>query len=165
MMNRNVSNVLVGLLLLLIAGCGFHLRGAVVLPESLQSIYVQGIDITQGLGEELVQSLGDNDVNVVHSYQEGSAVLTVLENKYERRVLSVGSDAKASEYSLYGLVQFKVTDGEGSILSEAQAVEAMRDYQFDQTQVLGKSEEEDLLREDLNRQLVQSILRRLSAIK
>jgi len=164
-MNRTLSNVFISFLFIALVGCGFHLRGAVVIPESLKTIYIQGIDLTQGLGEELKNALSDNGVNVVKSYQKDSAILTILENKYERRVLSVGSDAKASEYSLYGLVQFKVTDGEGGILSEPQDVEAMRDYQFDQTQVLGKSDEESSLREDLNRQLVQSILRRLSAIK
>jgi LPS-assembly lipoprotein len=50
------------------------------------------------------------------------------------------------------------------MLSE-QTIEAQRDYQFDQNQVLASDNQERALREQLNQQLAQSILRRLSALK
>lgn len=164
-MKRSLSNVFVGLLLIVIAGCGFQLRGATDLPDSLQTMYIQGISLKNGLGLELKRGLTRNGVSVVNSYQSGSAVLTILENKSERRVLSVDRDAKVSEYEIHSSVKFSVSDDQGQLLSEAQQVEAQRDYQFDQDQVLGKDEEEQLLREQLNQQLVQSILRRLSVLK
>ena len=58
-----------------------------------------------------------------------------------------------------------VLDAEGNVLAEEQQVEAQRDYQFDKNEVLGRESEETLLRDQLNKQLVQSILRRLSFIK
>lgn len=164
-MNRYLLNVLTGFTLVTLVGCGFHLRGTATLPDSLKTMYVQGVSMQQGLGLELKRGLIRNGVNVVNDYQDGSAVLTVLENKVERRVLSVGRDAKVSEYELHATVSYSVSDGKGKILSEAQQVEAQRDYQFNQDQVLGKDEEERLLREQINQQLVQSILRRLSVLK
>jgi len=164
-MNRTLSNVLISFLFVALAGCGFHLRGSATLPNSLKTMYVQGVNLQQGLGLELKRGLTRNGVMVVNHYQEGSAVLTLLDNQFERRVLSVGSDAKVSEYGLHGWVSFKVSDGKGRVISDVQKVEAQRDYQFDQDQVLGKDDEERLLREQLNQQLVQSILRRLSALK
>jgi len=164
-MNRTLTNSLIGFMLLALAGCGFHLRGSASLPDSLKTMYVQGINLQQGLGLELKRSLTRNDVVVVESYQEGSAVLTVLDHKYERRVLSVGSNAKVSEYSLHGWLSYKVTDGSGQVLANDQKVEAQRDYQFDQEQVLAADQEEELLRIELNQQLVQSLLRRLSVLK
>lgn len=164
-MNRTLTNGFIGVLLLALAGCGFQLRGSATLPDSLKTMYVQGIDTQRGLGRDLKRGLTNNDVTVIDNYQSDSAVLTVLDTKIERRVLSVGSNAKVSEYELYGFVSFKVSDGLGQVLSEAQKVEAQRDYQFDQDRVLGNDEEERLLREQLNQQLVQGILRRLSALK
>jgi LPS-assembly lipoprotein len=52
-----------------------------------------------------------------------------------------------------------------SVIAEQQQVQARRDYQFDEDEVLGRESEEDLLREQMNKQLVQSVLRRLSFIK
>lgn len=164
-MSRSLFNVFMGLLFVAIAGCGFHLRGAANLPDSLKQIYVQGINLKQGLGLTLQRGLKQNGVDVVSDYQKESAVLTILDNRFERRVLSVGSNAKVSEYELYGLLKFKITDGEGKLIVEPQTLEAIRNYQFDQTQVLSSDSEEALLRENLNQQLVQSLLRRLSAVK
>ena len=163
-MKRYLLNRSVVFLVLVIAGCGFHLRGTATIPASLQTLYVQGVNMQQGLGLELKRGLTRNGVTVLSNYQQGSAVLTILDSKFQRRVLSVGSDAKVSEYELHGTVTFKVSDGEGKVLADSQTVEAQRDYQFDQNQVLGKDEEERLLKEQLNQQLVQSILRRLSVL-
>jgi LPS-assembly lipoprotein len=164
-MSRSFLNVFMGLLLVAIAGCGFQLRGAVPLPDSLKLMYVQGINVQQGLGLTLKRGLEQNGVQVVDNYEKDSAVLTVLENKFERRVLSVGNNAKVSEYELYGVLKYKVTDGQGKLIIEPQQLEAIRDYQFDQTQVLSSDGEEAILREQLDQQLVQSLLRRLSAVK
>tara|TARA_R110002049_G_scaffold29552_10_gene100420 strand:- start:889 stop:1383 length:495 start_codon:yes stop_codon:yes gene_type:complete len=164
-MSRSLLNVFMGLLLVAIAGCGFQLRGAVPLPDSLKLMYVQGINVQQGLGLELKRGLIRNGIQVVDDYEKDSAILTVLENKFERRVLSVGNNAKVSEYELYSMLKFKVIDGQGKILVGPEQLEAIRDYQFDQTQVLSSDGEEAILREQLNQQLVDSLLRRLSAVK
>lgn len=167
-MKRFWLNIVVGFLLIVVAGCGFQLRGATtttVLSASLQTIYIQGLSIKSGLGLELKRALTRNGVTVVTTYQSGSAVLTILENNSQRRVLSVDAAAKVSEYEIHNLLTFSVSDDQGQIMSEQQTVQARRDYQFDQDQVLGKDEEERLLRQQLDRQLAQSILRRLSALK
>ena len=164
-MSRSLLNVFIGLLLVAIAGCGFQLRGAVPLPDSMKLMYVQGINVQQGLGLALKRGLKQNGIQVVNDYEKDSAILTVLENKFERRVLSVGNNAKVSEYELYGALTFKVTDGQGKLLVEPEQLEAIRDYQFDQTQVLSSDGEEAILHEQLNQQLVDSLLRRLSAVK
>lgn len=164
-MTRSLSNAFVALLLLAIAGCGFHLRGTADLPASLKTMYIQGADIQQDFGLALKRALTANGVTVLTDYQQGSAVLTVLENKTERRVLSVGADAKVSEYGLHGTVRFKVSDDKGQLILDEQSVEAQRDYQFNQDQVLASGNEERTLREQLNQQLAQSVLRRLSVLK
>lgn len=164
-MKRYLSNSVVIVTLLIIAGCGFHLRGAVNLPESIKTMYVQGLNLQRGVGLTLKRHLISNGIVIVEDYQKGNAVLDILENKYERRVLSVGSSAKVSEYELYGRITFKVTDGSGAVLAEEQSVEAQKDYQFNQDEVLGAGEEESALREELEQRLVRSIMRRLEAIK
>jgi len=44
-------------------------------------------------------------------------------------------------------------------------VQAHRDFQFNENQVLARESEEASLRQHLNKELVQGVLRRLSAIK
>lgn len=165
-MSRVVSRIAWGVFLLMLAGCGFQLRGEASVPDSLKTLYIQGINTQQDtLGLQLKRALIRNGITVVDDYQEGAAIFTVLENRYDRRVLSVASNATVREFELDAWVIFKVTDDKGNELSDVQRVEASRDYQFDRNQILAMDEQERVLREDLNKQMVQSILRRLSAIK
>ncbi len=164
-MKRYLSNTVVIVALMIIAGCGFQLRGAVELPESIKTMYVQGLNLQRGIGRTLKRHLVSNGIVVMDDYQKGNAVLDILENKTERRVLSVGSNAKVREYELYGRLTFKVTDGSGNVLAEEQSVEAQQDYQFNQDEVLATGEEENALREELEQRLVRSLMRRLEAIK
>jgi LPS-assembly lipoprotein len=165
-MNRVVLSGFLGLLMLSLTACGFQLRGSASVPEALKTLYIQGVNTRQDeFGIELKRALIRNDIRVVEDYEEGAALFTVLENRFERHVLSVGSDAKVREYEIETWVVYQISDENGELIGNKQRVEARRDYQFDRGQILAMDEQERVLRDDLNKQMVQSILRRLSAMK
>ena len=91
--------------------------------------------------------------------------MTVFENVVEQKVLAVGSDAKVTEYELETRFSFKVSSPDGEPMSDVITVQARRDYQFDRNQLLAMSEQQAVIRDDLNKQMVQNVLRRLSAMK
>lgn len=165
-MNRVVLSGFLGLLMLSLAACGFQLRGSASVPEALKTLYIQGVNTQQDeFGIELKRALVRNDIRVVDDYEKGAALFTVLENRFQRHVLSVGSDAKVREYEIETWVVYQISDENGELIGNKQRVEARRDYQFDRGQILAMDEQERVLRDDLNKQMVQSILRRLSAMK
>lgn len=163
-MIRYLLLVLLGFSFVAVEGCGFHLRGSAALPDSLKTMYIQGVNIQRGIGRDLKKALERNGTVVLETYQENSAILSVLDYVSERRVLSVDSNAKVNEYRLYGMLRFSVTDSDGKTLLGSREVEAVRDLRFDQNQVLGKSEEETEVRKQIDQQLVQSVLRMLTTI-
>jgi LPS-assembly lipoprotein len=165
-MNRVVLSGFLGFLMLSLAACGFQLRGSASVPEALKTLYIQGVNTQQDeFGIELKRALVRNGIRVVDDYEKGASLFTVLENRFERHVLSVGSDAKVREYEIETWVVYQVSDENGELIGNKQRVEARRDYQFDRGQILAMDEQERVLRDDLNKQMVQSILRRLSAMK
>lgn len=159
-----LKKLIIAGLCMLIAACGFQLRGAADLPASIQTMHIQGISMRDGLGLELKRTLRRNGINVIDDYSEGAAVLSFLRNRYERRVLSVGGNAKVSEYELILEVTFQLSDNQQNKVIDNESFEARRDYQFDQEQVLGRDGEERLLRDEMDKQVSQAILRRLSAL-
>jgi LPS-assembly lipoprotein len=166
MMNGVVSRFLIVAMCIVLTACGFEMRGSSGLPVSLQTIYIQGVDTRHDFfGLELRRELQRQGATIVEDYETDSAVLTVLENRYRRHVLSVGTDAKVREFELRASASVKVTDAAGKVLVDKMDVEAQRDYQFDRGQILASDEQERVLREDLNKQMVQSIIRRLSVLK
>ncbi len=163
---RYLLKLILSVMMLSLVACGFQLRGNADLANNLKTMYVQGIDLSRGMGRPLKRGLVNNGVTLVDSYQKDAAVLTLLNYKIDRRVLSVGgANAKVSEYELYGVLNYQVSDAQGVLISKPQTIEAFRDYRFDENEVLAKAEEEQQLREEIEQQLVQSLLRRLSALK
>lgn len=146
-----------------LAGCGFHLRGqeepgvpARVLPVT----YVQGGNPQTGLTDELRRS----GSHIVQDRQQAKLLLTILTDGFERRLLSVGATGKAREFELYYTVAFEVRDPAGKELLPKSDISLVRDYRFDETQLLGKDAEESVLRQDMVRDAAQQILRRLQRL-
>lgn len=151
-------------LLLLLVGCGFHLRGNTQLSPLLARTYMQGIVPYSELGIGLKRSLEANGATVTLDPKEATALLSVIYNQLQRQVLSVGSTGKVQEYALKYVLQFQVTNPQGQILLPPQRVELMREYQFDERSVLSSGEQEALLRKTMQKEMVQQILWRLESL-
>jgi LPS-assembly lipoprotein len=163
--NNNPMRTLISLLVvclaaLTLAGCGFHLRGVVKLPADMERIYIAGNE-NSSLVRELGLNLRASGVQVVPSAKEATAVLHVSDVAAERRVLSVTAAARVREYELVSSVHFSVTAADGKTLRPDERVLVARDFQYDENDILGTSNQEALIRKEMQRDLVQIILRRL----
>lgn len=150
------------LTLLSIAACGFHLRGAPQLPPQMARTYIDTEDRYSLFYRLLRQELAAAGVVLVDSAAEADAVFSILSDETDQRVLSVSARNVPREYEVYYSVYFTVQSNDGLLL-EPQLQTGTRDYTYDETQVLGKSREEELLREAIARDLVRIILIQLSS--
>lgn len=150
-------------LVLLLAGCGYQLRGAFALPDSMTRTYVAAADQHSIFYEQLLAALRANGVELVDSPMDAGAVMYVHVDDTGQRVLSVSARNVPREYEVHYTVQFSVEDTE-RVLLEPQVLTLTRDYTYDETQVLGKAREEEILRRAIADDLVRLVLRRLSSI-
>jgi len=156
--------MLMGVLVALVSACGFHLRGDVQLAPPLSRIYIQGGDPYDPLVRDWTRALATAGSAVVADAKEATAILQIIANRGDRRVLSVRATGKAQEYELYQTLEFRVRDPAGRELLAAQRLELTRDYLFDPTDVLGKASEEETLRRDMRRDLVRLAMLRLESL-
>jgi LPS-assembly lipoprotein len=150
--------------LLCLTGCGFHLRGDTQLSPLLDRTYLQGVAPYSELGIGLKRSLEANGATITPAPEEANATLSITHNQLQRQVLSVGSTGKVQEYALKYVLQFQVAGPTGEILLPSQRIELMRVYRFDERSVLSAGEQEILLRETMQKDMVQQILWRLEAL-
>ena len=148
----------------LLAGCGFHLRKEAQLPTAMKKVHIQIADASSPLAKDLAKALPRSGVEVVDTVEPGVAVMNISANAFSTDVLSVGGNARATEYSLRYHVEFEVQDAGGTALLPKQTIELSRDFTFDASQALGVAAEVDLLTHELQRDMTQTILRRLEAI-
>ena len=99
---------------------------------------------------------------VIQVPQDATAQLRIAHEDFGRRVLTVAITGKAREYELYYTVDFAVTDAAGKELLASQQLTLTRDFTFDDTQLLGKTKEEELLHTEMRHEMVQRILLRVA---
>ncbi len=148
------------LLLLLLSGCGFALRGSADLPEPLRTLQVAGVDENSELLQEVRRALRNSGVTLVETdtpYRLGIGRETTGE-----RIVSVNSNARAGEYELEMNLLFQLTQG-GTTLLGPETLSLTRVYLTDPENAVAKEEEAELIRSELRRELAQQLLRRLQA--
>lgn len=149
------------LLASLLAGCGFELRGANVLPPDLENLYVVA---NADLATDVENFLETSDTKLVKSREEADVVLTIVNPRYDRRVLSVDPNTgKEREYEIVYTVDVNAVGKQGRTLIAPQPVSLVRDFIFDTDAIIGASREEAVLQVEMRRDAVQQILYRLRA--
>lgn len=145
---------------LLLASCGFHLRGGAPLPEILA-----GINLT---------AAGGNDEPIVHILRERTSlvdgkatgkdapVLVVSGTGIEQRVASIDTQGVAREFLLVLNTRYQLRAADGKTLIPEQVLELQRDYTYTSNNVLAADIQSRELREDLYRAAAEQILRAVS---
>ena len=147
--------------LVLLSACGFHLRAAVELPAVLETTCLQSKNLYSGIATELRLELQSAGADLTDQRDAATGVVVILNERSQRRVLSVGSAGRASEYELFEEVSFALEDPQGNVLLEPQALRITRDLVFDDTQLLGKVSEAEVIRRQMQRDLARQIITRI----
>jgi LPS-assembly lipoprotein len=162
---RPLTVAVVVLLAIALAGCGFRLRDALVLPPDLGPVQVVSSDPYSPLAQSLVLALERAGATTVsgQSMQE-TASLQLLSETMADTPISVDQFGRAQEFTLHYAVVFALRrPGDGADLVPSQAVELSRDYVASPSDALGKNSERELLSRELMRDMTQAILRRIEA--
>jgi LPS-assembly lipoprotein len=148
-----------------LAGCGFHLRGAGSSNLPYQTMYIslpETADVNIWL-RRYIRSTGSTQV--VDDAESAEAIFQQLTNNRQKSILSVNTLGRVREYRLQLSYTFRVVNQKGQVLVAPNEVTLTRDVTYDDSNILAKNQEEDLLWRDMTNDLVNQIMRRLSIIK
>lgn len=146
-----------------LAACGFQLRGAISLPFSTLYITLPETSDIRAAIKRGVEANGDT--RVVDNPKEAQAILTVLGDVPEKKILSYSASGRVREYQLVRTFTFRVHDIGGRDYLPLNTMKITRDISFNDSQVLAKESEEALLQRDMQTDLIRQLLRRLAAAK
>jgi LPS-assembly lipoprotein len=147
-------------LALLLAGCGFQLRGAAEVP--FERVYVAGA--TQGIALDLKRNIqAGTNAQVVDDPKQADAILELTSEARDREILSLTGTGRVREFRLIYRVGMRLHDGKGADYLRPSTLELTRDVSFNDAEVLAKEAEEQLLFRDMQTDMVQQVMRRLAA--
>jgi LPS-assembly lipoprotein len=159
----------VGLATLLLAGCGFQLRGQAQLPPELRVTYVQsqqGIGMPPGaLSRKLQSVLASNGVTVTRDPAQATAIIAILSEGSGRRTVAADRFDVKREYFLAYNATYEVKLANGKVLVVAESIGANRALLFDENRVLGFEAAQESLVDSMTEDLAWQIVRRLQAVK
>jgi LPS-assembly lipoprotein len=146
-----------------LTACGFQLQGRQTLPASLATLQIDATDRQSDFTAALRRSLASSGAKLVEQAAADGAVLRIVRDDITERVLSVDARNIPTDYELTYDVEVSLRAG-GKELMAAEPFTLSRIYSFDETKLLAKEREKDILREALARDMASVVLRRLSAL-
>ena len=149
---------------LAVGGCGFHLRGAPLVPAAIQPLAVQ---CSTQIPPALCQSVRDQlDLGGVTLLPPAQADYQLQLGAFEqdRRATAITVQAAAAEYTLRHTVTLSVITADRIPLIADTRLTVAERYRYDETNVLAKQQEQEALQAQLNDRLAQQILFRLAPL-
>lgn len=151
-----LSSTLMILTVLLLTACGYHLRGEMDLPSEMKTIYLEGASAP--LQEQFRRALASSQVQLVTSRAAAATIITVSNEENLKRALSLGSSGYANQFGLEYRFTYEVTDKNNKPLVTSQPVDIKREYFNNQQLILGKDNEETVIRNEMYQQAVRTII-------
>ena len=149
-----------------LAGCGFQLRQTGDFP--FRTLYA-GFPTTSPLGAELSRQLrGTGRIELLteaKQAQQAEVILDILQEQRQRVVVGTNASGQVRELQLRMTVKFRLRTPEGLEWIEPAELYQQRDLSFNETAALSKEVEEAMLYRDMQNDIVQQIVRRLSRVK
>ena len=165
-----IRHLLPALLVLALAGCGFHLRDKLALPEDTPPVHVVSTTPFSELVTTLERNLRNAGASVTTREQmlaepDARVVrLEILSERWGDLPIALDAQGRAQEFSLRYAVVFAFRRADGSVLVPQQVVELSRDYVSPPMDATGTTTEREVLANELRREMAASILRRVDGV-
>jgi len=160
---RTVSRWSLLTLCLLLVACGFHLRQPAHLPAAMQRTYIADAGGNAELVRALRRSLVTPTTSVTDDATTATAVLNILNTQRFQRVLAVSNTGQPLEYQVAYEVRFSLTAAGGKTLIAPQKLTLTREYAYNVVNVIGDTEQANVLYKALEDNMAQLIMFRLEA--
>lgn len=144
-----------------LAGCGFQLRGVQPGVAGL-TVAVASPTPYGELEQILSDAIRQADMTVVESGETPAMRIRLRDEKLTRRVQTVNTTGRASDYELILTVEYTIEQVVAGEDARTRRLDARREYNYDNTELLGKAEEEALLVQEMRRDIAARLLRQLA---
>lgn len=146
-----------------LSACGFHLRGQAILPFA--TIYLTAPDPNSLFVNELRRALQANKLVFVNSPEQADLKLNIVSETVDKKILTLGGGGRVSEYQLRLRVSLQADDNKLQEWIPNTELIQYRNYTYDDTKILAKEAEENLLYQSMRTDMALQIVRRLSHAK
>mgnify|MGYP006129082577 CR=1 FL=1 len=156
---KNFYSFIISLLLLVnISSCGYQLRGTE--EVNFESISIDGG--SSSFVKILKKKFKQSGVKVQEKNSE--KILEITNDTFTKKILSLSSAGKVREYQINYKISFRFKSQDGE-WSNSINLEAIRDFTYDDKNIIAKTEEETRLVKGMQDQIIRTIVTQISVLK
>ncbi len=157
------ERILFFLACLLLAACGFQLRGDS--PTGLRTLYVSA-DSTSWVAVDIRRTLASTPTRVTRTPADAEAHLRVLSETREKSIYTITGAGRVFEFELRLLVNYQMSvPGKEEPVIPPSKIELRRIVTYSESAPLAKEAEEQLLYRDMVSDAASQILRRVASVR
>ncbi|WAT07311.1 LPS assembly lipoprotein LptE [Rouxiella badensis] len=165
-MRNRILMLLLGAIVLVTSGCGFHLRGTTNVPSDLKTITLNSYDPYGPLTREIRSQLKLSDVTVVEptvSNKKSLPELRIVGATESQATASIFQDGKTAEYQKEMTVRAQVLMPGKDIYPIS--VTVFRSFFDNPLAALAKDAEQDIIDKEMREQAAQQLIRKLLTVQ
>ena len=146
-----------------LSSCGFKLKGSYEIPY--QTIYLQAAGESR-VGRIIKRKIQrKSNIEIVQTLSAAEATINILEEVSTRAVAVLSNVGSVDEYELIYTVRYRIGPGQNSISMQEGQIVLRRKITHSDLDIAAKSNEEDVLIDDMASEAATGILVRLSRAK
>jgi LPS-assembly lipoprotein len=147
----------------LVQGCGFKLRGATTM--SFASLYTN-FSQNSPVGADFRRILRSQaDVALVDEAVKAQLRLIILNDNREREIVGYSATGRPREYQLRQILRYQLQDRKAEAIGDPVNIIVRRDISTSDAELNAKQQEEELLYKEMQSDIVEQLIRRLSAAR
>lgn len=160
-MNFLHKKIIAILTLLVIASCGFHMKG--IREMSFKTISLEGKELS--FTKNLKKVLISNKVEIVTPTENPELRVELLGEESEKRILSLSGQGLVREYEIFYRVRYRIKTIDSETWSQENVLEMRRDFTYSDSNVIGKEEEEKQINESMRIEAITNLFNQIKLIK
>ncbi len=149
------------LLALLLAGCGFQLRGSTSLGFATLALAGQGGALHDRLQQRIAATTA---TRIVADPKQAQAVLTLLSVSETQQPMAYNGDGTVAQYQLLETVRYQLVAADGARLIAPTTLQQSSTLSYSTGAALAKANEAQLLFAGMRSDLVERMLYQLAAV-
>ena len=159
----SLSRVALSACVFALSACtGWHLRGLVTLPTTLQPVAVEPQDNYAPLQNEFIQMLRDSHIALSDAQHPAALTVTLEGESFSSTPYTIGVDGQVKENKLTYQLRYHAEDARGHTLIATNSLTLTRLMPFDNNHVLSANSDADIQQSQLRMEALNQLMLRLT---
>ena len=145
---------------LVLVSCGYSMRGNLALPDDIEAISVNSESYSP-LVISITEALKNSNINVTSTKNKNLYRINILSESFKRRQLSLSASGRVNEYEIIYDISFEISSP--NMKSDIETITLYRDYSFDENNIMGNTDREERIKNEMIATSASLIYNRLNA--